>query len=152
MNIQELHERALLVESAVSAVCPIDGIVFVTNDPATWTIQPAASATPEQIEAGNAALAAFDLSTVADTTKRNKIDAFATSDEPQAKSIRGLARVVLASVSNVIAKHNSLVSILASGRFPTQQEATALTIPVRDFATLMAAVKQAAINETNPNA
>lgn len=91
---------------------------------------------------------------VVDAVNREKkrIDAFATSNDPQAKSIRGLARVVLASVSNVIAKHNSLLAILASGRFPTQQEATALTIPVRNFATLMASVKQAAINEVDPNA
>lgn len=73
------------------------------------------------------------------------------SHEPQAKAIRGLARVILNSVSNVIAKHNALTTILASGRFPTQQEATSLTIPVRDFATLLGAVKKAAIDEVNPN-
>lgn len=150
MNMQEIHDRNVLVESAVSAVCPIDGITLATNDPATWTIQPRADATPEQIAAGNAALRAFDVSTVADTTKRNKIAAFAASDEPHAKAMRGMGRTILASVSNVIAKHNALTAILASGRFPTQQEAAALTIPVRDFATMMAAVKHAAINESDP--
>lgn len=82
---------------------------------------------------------------------RKQIQETLVSDNLHAKSTRGLARVVLESVSNVIAKHNALTAILASGRFPTQQEATALTIPIRDFATLMAAVKQAAINEINPN-
>lgn len=81
---------------------------------------------------------------------QQRIADFVTSGDTQARSVRGLARVVLSSVSNVIAKHNSLTAILASGRFPTQQEATALTIQVRDFATLMAAVKQAAINEVDP--
>lgn len=82
---------------------------------------------------------------------QQRIHTATVSNDPQAKAIRGLARVILASVSNVIAKHNALTAILASGRFPTQQEATSLTIPVRDFATLMASVKQAAINEANPN-
>lgn len=72
MNMQEIHDRNTLVESAVSAVCPIDGVVFATNDPATWTIQPRADATPEQIAAGNAALRAFDVSTVRAESGRRK--------------------------------------------------------------------------------
>lgn len=81
MTMQETYERNVLVNSVVSAVCPIDGVSFATDDPATWEIQPSAGATATQIAAGNAALRAFDASTVAEkTAKRKRIDATHDAD------------------------------------------------------------------------
>lgn len=81
---------------------------------------------------------------------KQRLNTFAISDDLLAKLIRSLARVVLASVSNVIDKHNALVTRMKNAAPLTQQEAAALTIPVRTFAMLMEAVKQAAISETDP--
>ena len=49
------------ITEAVSAVAPIHGISFgKANDKATWSVQ-YKDATPEQVAAGDAVLAAFDM-------------------------------------------------------------------------------------------
>lgn len=49
------------LHAAIAAVCPIEGIrIGRADDRATWTIQAAAEATPEQMDAAIAVLEAYD--------------------------------------------------------------------------------------------
>lgn len=92
--------------------------------------------------------AAMPLSTAQKRTK--EIDSSASSDDAIARLIRSTNRLTIAAIADVASKHNGLMAILKTGRFPTPQEVASLTIQVRDFATLMSVAKQMAVNEVDP--
>lgn len=74
----------------VAAACPIVGVsVGRWADRDTWAIQPTAAATAEQVAAGTAALATFDVSPAAQT-------AWEEDQHPERKAIRAAAAQALA--------------------------------------------------------
>lgn len=97
MDFLRIHERNLAIHEAVEAVCPIHGISFAADDPATWKIQPKEEATREQIDAANALLASFDSAKVIEkTVKKNRRDVVKNIDRAVLKLFREMHKRVAA--------------------------------------------------------
>lgn len=87
---------------------------------------------------------------VANADKQAAKDAM-THTTPLVRLMRSSDRVTYQSVAQVRQAFNGLLAILAQGRFPTTQEATALQLPIRTWAQLKQATQNAIDTEDPTN-
>lgn len=141
MDAGQLHD-------AMELVCPIVSVsIGDMADKTTWKFTPVDGATDAQKAAAQAVIDGWDGSTATDE-KRAAKNAM-THTTPLIRLMRSSDRVTYQSVVQVRQAFNGLLAILAQGRFPTNQEATALQLPIRTWAQLKQAT-QSVIDSEGP--
>lgn len=84
-------------------------------------------------------------------SEKSAANEFMTSDDPKARAIRAMARIMVGSVSQVMVSFNGLLTILLQNGVITQGQFNSLKQTPRPWGALLDATKQANINETDPN-